>query len=63
MDPAETGGAGVEDGGGDAVCWLHRLCPECGAMPTEEARGRCWRCGAPLPAGHAEAGDAQSGGG
>ena len=41
--------------GGDAVCWLALVCPECGAMPTEEpadgSPDRCWRCGAPLPAG------------
>ena len=30
---------------GDAVCWLHELCPECGAMPTPEHPDRCWRCG------------------
>ncbi len=33
---------------GDAACWLHRLCPECGAMPTGEQQQRCWRCGAPV---------------
>lgn len=34
---------------GDPVCWLDRLCPECGAMPTADAaaEGRCWRCGTP----------------
>jgi len=36
---------------GDPVCWLHRLCPECGAMPAERAEGEpqgpCWRCGNP----------------
>ncbi|GAA0906608.1 hypothetical protein [Pseudonocardia zijingensis] len=31
---------------GDAVCWLGMLCPECGAMPSEGATDRCWRCGA-----------------
>lgn len=35
------------DSGGDAVCWLHRLCPECGAVPVEEEPARCWRCGTP----------------
>ncbi|BBF99416.1 MULTISPECIES: hypothetical protein [Pseudonocardia] len=33
---------------GDPVCWLDRLCPECGAMPSEDDRfgpRRCWRCG------------------
>ncbi|QJY49412.1 hypothetical protein [Pseudonocardia broussonetiae] len=36
------------DDPGDPVCWLHRLCPECGAMPSEGDEGeRCWRCGTP----------------
>jgi predicted amidophosphoribosyltransferase len=37
-----------EPDGGDAVCWLDQLCPECRAMPTEEAPAVCWRCGTPL---------------
>lgn len=39
-------GAGGDDPG-DAVCWLHELCPVCGAMPTAELPDRCWRCGHP----------------
>jgi hypothetical protein len=39
----------TSDEPGDPVCWLHELCPECGAMPTGEAPERCWRCGAALP--------------
>jgi ribosomal protein S27AE len=39
--------------GGDEVCWLNRLCPECGAMPTEDVRV-CWRCGATLHEDDAE---------
>ena len=42
-----TGGEGspgedVGEQGGDAACWLDRVCPDCGAFvegPT------CWRCG------------------
>jgi hypothetical protein len=41
-----------DEPGGDPVCWLDRLCPECGAMPTEPSGAeradeppRCWRCG------------------
>lgn len=34
--------------GGDSVCWLDRLCPECRAMPSPESPERCWRCGEPL---------------
>ncbi len=40
--------ADADDEPGDAVCWLHELCPECGAMPTGERPERCWRCGADL---------------
>jgi hypothetical protein len=32
--------------GGDPVCWLHQLCPDCGAMP--DGAEICWRCGRPL---------------
>lgn len=36
---------------GDPVCWLHRLCPECGAVPSGEGGNEggdaCWRCGKP----------------
>ena len=46
-EPRSTGW--VTDEGGDPVCWLHRLCPECGAVPSPDAPGRCWRCGARLP--------------
>jgi hypothetical protein len=44
------------DQGGDPVCWLHELCPVCGAVPSPEVPDRCWRCGAPRD-GPAEAGD------
>jgi hypothetical protein len=37
----------ADEPGGDAVCWLHELCPECGAMPTSDQPDRCWRCGHP----------------
>jgi nitrile hydratase subunit beta len=30
---------------GDPVCWLHELCPACGAAPSPEVPGRCWQCG------------------
>jgi hypothetical protein len=33
------------DEGGEAVCWLGQLCPECGAMPSADSPDRCWRCG------------------
>jgi predicted amidophosphoribosyltransferase len=30
---------------GDPVCWLNKVCPECGAF-NEHPDQRCWRCGA-----------------
>lgn len=45
--------------GGDAVCWLDRVCDTCGALADGPAAAVCERCGAPrrdpadadLPAG------------
>ncbi len=36
-----------EPEGGDPVCWMHLLCPACGAMPDPEEAGSttCPRCG------------------
>jgi predicted amidophosphoribosyltransferase len=42
------------DEGGDDVCWLGQLCPECGAMPSADSPARCWRCGRDLTDEHAE---------
>lgn len=39
--------------GGEAACWLHLLCDECGAV-LERGRRACWRC--PAPAVGAEGG-------
>jgi hypothetical protein len=30
-----------EPEGGDAACWAHLVCPECGAMSREEHRPDC----------------------
>jgi hypothetical protein len=43
-----------EPEGGDPVCWMHLLCPSCGAMPEapddgEAASPTCPRCGEELP--------------
>ncbi|MFC5929252.1 hypothetical protein [Cryobacterium melibiosiphilum] len=32
--------------GGDPVCWLERVCPDCGALVEAELPAECWRCGA-----------------
>ena len=40
-----------ETEGGDPVCWMHLLCPSCGAMPDPDASDgdepptTCPRCG------------------
>ncbi|MEJ8282100.1 hypothetical protein [Pseudonocardia spirodelae] len=48
--PGRHTGDGREADAGDPVCWLDRLCPDCGAMPSPEDDGglpqSCWRCGA-----------------
>jgi hypothetical protein len=36
--------------GGDPVCWLERVCDECGAMREDPAAPACARCGTPFPA-------------
>jgi len=42
------------DAGGDPVCWLHLVCPECGRLASaedeagSEERGACPECGAEL---------------
>ncbi|MCO1657016.1 hypothetical protein [Pseudonocardia humida] len=45
---SDLGGDIGGDIGGDPVCWLQYACPECGAMPSDDAPQRCWRCGEPL---------------
>ncbi|HWC82172.1 MAG TPA: hypothetical protein VG756_19650 [Pseudonocardiaceae bacterium] len=42
--------AGEPDSGGDPVCWLNRVCPDCGLFVEQRAAVRCPRCGAELPA-------------
>ena len=36
--------------GGEAACWLDRVCEGCGALPDGEPGARCERCGAERPA-------------
>jgi|GEM_PF-3537825 hypothetical protein len=46
--PEDTAGAPVEEGG-DAACWLERVCAECGAF-RETPDPVCARCDTPYPA-------------
>ncbi|HEY7595615.1 MAG TPA: hypothetical protein VH969_20855 [Actinophytocola sp.] len=39
------------DEGGDPVCWLSRVCPECGLFAVREPPTTCQRCGTTIPAG------------
>jgi rubrerythrin len=36
--------------GGDPVCWLSRVCPDCGLFAVREPPTTCQRCGAAIPA-------------
>ena len=38
--PAAASGAEVETGG-EAACWAHLLCPDCGAVAGEDHRDGC----------------------
>jgi hypothetical protein len=38
------------DEGGDAACWLNRVCPACGRLADEGPPTRCPACGEELPA-------------
>jgi rubrerythrin len=36
------------DEGGDEVCWLDRVCPECGGLAADAPPTRCPRCDAEI---------------
>jgi hypothetical protein len=44
-DHAATHTYDDDETGGDAACWLGRVCPECGAMIEGPMGLPCWRCG------------------
>ncbi|MET7937839.1 hypothetical protein [Streptomyces sp. NPDC005322] len=56
-DPDGGGGretksrAPADPEGGDAACWLDRVCTECGAIQDIAPFDRCSRCGAEAEAG------------
>ncbi|WP_371478615.1 hypothetical protein [Kitasatospora sp. NBC_00315] len=39
-------GRAPDTGGGEAPCWLNRLCPDCDAVLDAAPPTRCPRCGA-----------------
>ena len=44
--------SGEDDGqvsAGDPVCWLSRVCPECGSLAEGPVPAVCPRCGAEMP--------------
>ncbi len=45
-DASDAGADSAE--GGDAACWLHLTCPECGAVVEPPGAASCWRCGVSL---------------
>jgi len=49
-------GDGERTEGGDPVCWLDRVCPQCGAF-RETPAPRCARCGTPFPGTGLDGGD------
>ncbi len=55
MRPDPDATAGAADEGGDPVCWLSRVCPECGLFLGNDSPAVCERCGAAVPAGEGEA--------
>ncbi|HEY4019076.1 MAG TPA: DUF488 family protein [Pseudonocardiaceae bacterium] len=40
--------ARAQDSGGDPVCWLTSVCPDCGRFVEEQPPTRCPRCGADI---------------
>ncbi|WP_371515563.1 hypothetical protein [Kitasatospora sp. NBC_01300] len=44
------------DEGGEAACWLDRVCPECGRLRERPGPQPCENCGAGSPDGEAGAG-------
>ncbi|HZM67781.1 MAG TPA: hypothetical protein VFC16_15930 [Nakamurella sp.] len=47
-EPALAPGPDEEDLGGDPVCWLADVCPECGRFVGRRPPAQCPRCGAAI---------------
>jgi rubrerythrin len=50
VSTGQTGGVERVEEGGEAACWLNRVCPECGRMADEDPPTHCPGCGTELPA-------------
>jgi hypothetical protein len=55
-EPFPEGPAPPYDTGerGEPVCWLERVCEDCGALADGPPEAVCARCGSERPAGPAE---------
>ncbi len=47
--PTGTESRPAAEFGGDAACWLDRVCPGCGGLAEGAPSARCIRCGHDLP--------------
>jgi NMD protein affecting ribosome stability and mRNA decay len=43
----------MDEVGGDPVCWIDRVCPECGRFQDDRDAPVCQSCGAPRETGGA----------
>ena len=59
-EPAKDAAGGEPGEGGDAACWAHLVCPECGAVESE---GHVAGCSAAAAAGQGPPGAADRPGG
>src|ERR1019366_4832786 len=50
--PAEQNWAAAADAPGDPVCWLRRVCPECGSFVVADPPTTCPQCHADLRDAH-----------
>ncbi len=49
LAPTGTESGPAAEFGGDAACWLDRVCPGCGGLAEGESSDRCTRCGHDVP--------------
>jgi len=46
-EPARVEGDTGSEAGGEAACWAHLVCPECGAIESEGHRPGCSQAASP----------------